>query len=613
MVSTGTVHDAVHEEDSNMMLHAPSANGDAMEQIGLLCCKIVEATNFQVCPAMLRADQIHVRNMRELLQLNQMNSNMNSNANISRSSVESWSSVFSSDEDYALFQCAMQTECLLIVKVAQTNFYSSVHSLHHKIERQQQILGQERMTHTAVAGQGRNSNVNASGAIRASIKNASGGGIVVDNANGPDAMAPEESKYICIMRRSNVPLFSSRANDNEDNEGNDDILEQEDVFEAEQEQDIGNASLEEYEEEVKESKRKDKPKSQAEKKRLARKILKSTKYNESISAPFIICMTFQDAMIMQFLMQDKPETHHLEQIIREQPFDCCLDLTDLLKIDRPSPNSSTIHLIFRTGEAIEVETLSPSELMSEAMMHHQGMSEVSTRRASMSAVSGRSGNTPANDGIAFAASQDLKLKTDRFLWAIIQLHALLISTDEDFSLTTGVELQPTKNIDFQHLHYLAAVNGFLANHNYIFALIERTYNKELNGGAADSSFVASNIFSSQSEAKEAEDILNATNWFKLSTDGLINELHTRMRQLESNACRRLIAWEDEKNRTRAIGTGEIDNDSQSLLELYKTLDSLDQELLQMQRWLQERSQLMKPIMDDCFELEKENKALVEQW
>ena len=129
----------------------------------------------------------------------------------------------------------------------------------------------------------------------------------------------------------------------------------------------------------------------------------------------------------------------------------------------------------------------------------------------------------------------------------------------------------------------------------------------------DMTFSEANIFSSASEAKDAEEVLNGTNWSDLSTGGLIAELHSRMRELESNACRRLIAWEDEKNRSRIVGNNTVDNDSQSLLELHETLDHLDKELLSMQKWLMSRSKVMKTVMDDCFEIEKENKALVEQW
>ena len=87
-----------------------------------------------------------------------------------------------------------------------------------------------------------------------------------------------------------------------------------------------------------------------------------------------------------------------------------------------------------------------------------------------------------------------------------------------------------------------------------------------------------------------------------------------MHELEKNACRRLIAWEDEKNRNRSIGKGAIANDdSQSIHDLFDKLEMLDSELLNLQNWLQERAVAMKPYINDCFEIEKENKALVVQW
>ena len=432
----------------------PTADADVMEsssemeetnlaKLGSLCCKLVEATNFQVCPTMLRADQVHLKRMRDYIassfsvsaellfqkhQQHQQGSTNNDN-NDNKNTEKEEENVMN-----RLIQNVIQTECLLIVKVEQTNFYPRLHSLNRKMEKTQYSNNMDvKQQHQDQSQQQQQQQ---------------------QQQNVDNAMVADESKYVCVLRRSNKPLIEKLGKEID-----------EDMFEDEDEEE--DADIEEDQTRDKSIKQA-RLLSLAQKKKLVRDILKTTKYSEIFSRPFLICMTFHDAMMSSVLMQDKLESHHLQQIIREQPFDCCIDFTDLLKVDRPYPNSSTVHFVFQTGEAIEVETLSSNELMSEEIMQSRGMSEVSTRRANM-AVS--TADNYADTGSLFAANQDLKLKTDRFLWAIIQLHALLVSTDEDFSLVTGVELQQAKNIDFQHLHYLAAVNGFLANHSYIFALI----------------------------------------------------------------------------------------------------------------------------------------------
>ena len=137
------------------------------------------------------------------------------------------------------------------------------------------------------------------------------------------------------------------------------------------------------------------------------------------------------------------------------------------------------------------------------------------------------------------------------------------------------------------------------------------------------------IFHSEEEKKDAEAVLNSTQW----TSSLNSEdtaaasaaerlgmvLQRRMRDLEAETCRRLIAWEDEKHysvssSTLSSKTANRDSvDALSLASLFNTLDALDKELQNMESWLGDRAAAIKPMTDDCRDIEEENRQLEQQW
>jgi Exocyst complex component Sec3 len=137
------------------------------------------------------------------------------------------------------------------------------------------------------------------------------------------------------------------------------------------------------------------------------------------------------------------------------------------------------------------------------------------------------------------------------------------------------------------------------------------------------------IFHSDEERKDAEAVLNSTQW----TSSLNSEdtaaasaaerlgmvLQRRMRDLEAETCRRLIAWEDEKHYSVSSSslsskTANRDSvDALSLASLFNTLDALDKELQNMEHWLGERAAAIKPMTDDCRDIEEENRQLEQQW
>ena len=256
---------------------------------------------------------------------------------------------------------------------------------------------------------------------------------------------------------------------------------------------------------------------------------------------------------------------------------------------------------------------------------------------------------------------------DRFLWSLFQIHAMLcVSVAERSSLagsnrrsTTAPASSPrpdrlflpplnVRNLDRAELQYVATVNGFLRMSPVLAALLDRHQQMFQEEGKADEEVTSESmayqlimgnfatrvsLFQSDEERKDAEEVLNSEE----VTAGLkeANEeaatlsvaerlgylLQSRMRDLEAETCRRLIAWEDEKHlsseeetKTAFSASDARDTvDALALASLFKTLESLDSELLSMEQFLQERAAVIKPLTDDCADIEEENRQLEQQW
>jgi hypothetical protein len=274
------------------------------------------------------------------------------------------------------------------------------------------------------------------------------------------------------------------------------------------------------------------------------------------------------------------------------------------------------------------------------------------------------------DTIRFDFSEDDEDKAveagmckERFIWSLLQVHAMLcVSVVERSAIGTGtgkdrVLLPPLniRNLDRAELQYVATVNSFLRTSPTLCALLDRqreiARDKEegpekdagqeeektghdLDGMAYDlmmgnfATRVA--IFHSADERTEAEEILNSTEWTlslnseetaaATAAERLSLLLQRRMRDLEAETCRRLIAWEDEKHFSVTGQAGIFSKtanrdtvDALSLAHLFTTLDSLDKELSEMEDWLEERVLAIKPLTDDCRDIEEENRQLEQQW
>jgi hypothetical protein len=259
------------------------------------------------------------------------------------------------------------------------------------------------------------------------------------------------------------------------------------------------------------------------------------------------------------------------------------------------------------------------------------------------------------------------LVKERFIWSLLQVHAMLcVSVVERSSLANTNALTSTvrallpplniRNLDRAELQYVATVNNFLKNDETLCALLDRQRVlardkgdmplNEAGEGAEEKSgdirdgmtydLMMGNfatrvaIFHSADERAEAEEILNSTEWtLSLSSDEgaaataaerLSLVLQRRMRDLEAETCRRLIAWEDEKHFSVTGQAGLFAQsanrdtvDALSLAHLFTTLESLDKELIEMEDWLEDKVLAIKPLTDDCRDIEEENRQLEQQW
>jgi hypothetical protein len=264
-------------------------------------------------------------------------------------------------------------------------------------------------------------------------------------------------------------------------------------------------------------------------------------------------------------------------------------------------------------------------------------------------------------------SMDRPLDKERFIWSLLQIHAMLCVSVVERNSNGTIFLPPlnVRNLDRAEIQYVATVNGFIKKDEALRTLLERqrkiieqnessilmihsAANKE--GKSEDpydmdvmtydlmmGNFATRvTLFHSEEERKDAEEILNSPEWTDLLLAGgdgskedsaainvaerLSMMLQSRMRDLEAETCRRLIAWEDEKHisvedRTKLhdISDARDTVDALALASLFKTLESLDNELKAMEDWLQDRAAAIKPLTDDCADIEEENRQLEQQW
>ena len=299
------------------------------------------------------------------------------------------------------------------------------------------------------------------------------------------------------------------------------------------------------------------------------------------------------------------------------------------------PNN-IVQLAFRNGETLRLEFMD-EQVPDEGDSHHEA-------------------DRPVNPAhvVSFA--------NKRFIWTLMQIHAMLCTSvvERNTHAVAGqTEYLPPlniRNLDRADLQYEATVNGFLKDSEPLIELLERQrayidhdqqaaamHEEKVELEAMDALAYAImmgnfhtrvSIFHSEAERKDAEEVLNSTDWTSflagmedMTATGLADKLSSllqqRMRDLEAETCRRLIAWEDEKHiastgrtqgKTLSDDGEERDTvDALALASLFKTLDSLDKDLALMEDYLQEGAAAIKPLTDDCADIEEENRQLEQQW
>lgn len=248
------------------------------------------------------------------------------------------------------------------------------------------------------------------------------------------------------------------------------------------------------------------------------------------------------------------------------------------------------------------------------------------------------------------------LAKERFIWSLLQIHAMLYtSVVEQHALTAVGEgskmtVLSVRNLDRAELQYTATVNNFLKREPALSKLLDRYASQQQQqqqqegeaSGNKKNELLAQRdalafdllmgkmssrveLFHSSGEQKDAEEVLNSMDLDSpqaATSIGLqlAELLQMRMANLEAETCRRLIAWEDEKAKSRTETMAHLTSDQEdttvdalALASLFSTLESLDQELGHMEYWLGDMAAAIKPLTDDCADIEAENRQLEQQW
>ena len=393
---------------------------------------------------------------------------------------------------------------------------------------------------------------------------------------------------------------------------------------------------------------------------------------EISSFPVLICMT----------LQNDGTGPDIRKLI---PLDQLTTLQDL--------NSTIVQLAFSNGDTIRIDFGNGSNDGTLLLSDNNDTNPLVP-------VERKSGNNHNNN-----ISMERSLDKERFIWSVLQIHAMLcMSVVERNSRGTSF-LSPlnVRNVDRAELQYIATINGFIPQNESLRILLERQRKLILDNeasilmmttatGPSDATNIDGNnekdskntgapssqqqqldmdemaydlmmgnfatrvtLFHSEDERKDAEEILNSPEWTEMFNHHTLNHhqsatdvsgsggtttttmtssssaamnvaerltyiLQSRMRDLEAETCRRLIAWEDEKHvslsnkaKLHDVSDSRDTVDALALASLFKTLESLDSELKAMEDWLQERAAAIKPLTDDCADIEEENRQLEQQW
>ncbi len=378
-----------------------------------------------------------------------------------------------------------------------------------------------------------------------------------------------------------------------------------------------------------------------------------------------------------------------------------LELDKLVSIENASPRKNAppgsagpVVLVFRNGDAVEIDCDLPNAVLHQVDLNSPrmvvGSGDVGGRGGVISATGGGGRGVKKSDSAIIDSTN--RLRKDRFLWSLLQTHAMLCTAVVELSSTAhhaslSGQLPPlvVRNVDRGELQYVSTMNRFLTDSPVLCALLDRQSKdhggkaiisvrggrRELRGmqhaekkdGADNENNGQSSeegkspddmdgmaydmmmgnynsrvsLFANEEEKRDAAIILNASPWQQqeitadgmsnidamgITAESLVGILQQTMRNLEAETCRRLILWEDEKyysalgEQRPTVSYGENSNitvNTMSLNELFMTLQRLDEELEQMEFWIEDRATMIKPITDECCGIEEENRMLEQQW
>ena len=260
-----------------------------------------------------------------------------------------------------------------------------------------------------------------------------------------------------------------------------------------------------------------------------------------------------------------------------------LELDKLVSIENapprknaPSGSAGPIILVFRNGDAVEVDCDLPNAGVVGA---GGGGGPDPTSSSSTSAVTKSGGGSNSKKNTAMDATN--RLRKERFLWSLLQVHAILCTsvvertvhaasaaalTPGSSTTLTGAsgQLPPlvVRNVDRGELQYVSTVNSFLTDSPVLCSLLDRQSGKtstssggpessqanaltkkessnsaldeegkspdDMDGMAYDMMMGNYNravaLFVNEEEKQDAADVLNATSWQQqeITVDGMAN-------------------------------------------------------------------------------------------
>ena len=170
-------------------------------------------------------------------------------------------------------------------------------------------------------------------------------------------------------------------------------------------------------------------------------------------------------------------------------FECVpFDVRSQVSIENCAPNRKTgqgagnVVLVFRNGDAVEIDTMLPNA----ALMHSTGIAaEGGTSRGGTSAMGSKKST---------AIDTTNRLRKERFLWSLLQIHAILCTSVVERTTAAAVLLRPgvmatslpplvVRDVDRGELQYVSTVNGFLTDSPVLCSLLDRQSNH--NRGSKD--------------------------------------------------------------------------------------------------------------------------------